>query len=127
MTTTPLRLLQLFTLLSAGLIAATAVLSITDPAAVNALVWIRAAGLLVLALFSLRWAAQLGRGSRGAYRRLLWISIAGSLGIAALALLPDSPYPLWVRIEQAVQGLVLVALAVTLLSRQVRRAVEAAR
>jgi hypothetical protein len=127
MTTTPLRLLQLFTILSAGLVAATAVLSIVAPDAVNAVVWIRAAGVLVLALFSLRWAAQLGRGSRGAYRRLLWISTAGSLGIAALALLPDSPYPLWVRIEQAVQGVVLVALAVTLLRRQVRRAVRTVR
>lgn len=127
MTTTPLRLVQLFLILSAGLVAATAVLSVTDPAAVNTVVWIRAAGVLVLALFSLRWAAQLGRGSRSAYRRMLWISIAGSLGIAALALLPDSPYPLWVRIEQAVQGLVLVALAVTLLRPRVRRALGVAR
>jgi hypothetical protein len=123
MTSTPLRLLQLFAVLSAGLLAATAVLSVADPAAVNTVVWIRAAGVLVLALLALRWAAQLGRGSRGAYRRLLWVSIAGSLGIAALALLPDSPYPLWVRIEQAVQGVVLVALAVTLLRPRVRRAV----
>ncbi|HTJ40226.1 MAG TPA: hypothetical protein VL738_44080 [Dactylosporangium sp.] len=127
MTTTPLRLLQIFTILSAGLVAATAVLSVADPAAVNTVVWIRAAGVMILALLSLRWAAQLGRGSRSAYRRLLWISVAGSLGIAALALLPDTPYPLWVRIEQAAQGVVLVALAVTLLRPQVRRAVRAAR
>lgn len=122
MTTTPLRLLQLFTVLSAGLLAATAILAVTDPAAVNAVVWIRAAGVLLLALLSLRWAAHLGRGSRGAYRRLLWVSIAGSVGIAALALSPDSPFPLWFRLEQSAQGLVLVALAVTLLRPAVRAA-----
>jgi hypothetical protein len=120
MTTTPLRLLQLFAVLSAGLLVATAVLAATDPAAVNAVVWIRSAGVLLLALLALRWAAQLGRGSRGAYRRLLWVSIAGSLGIAALALSPDSPFPLWFRVEQAGQGLVLVALAVVLCTPQVR-------
>jgi hypothetical protein len=114
MTNTPLRLLQLFTILSAGLVAATAVLSVANPSAVNPIVWIRAVGVLVLALLCLRWAVQLRRGSRSAYRRLLWVSIAGSLGIAALALLPNTPYPLWVRVEQAVQGLVLLALAWTL-------------
>ena len=127
MTTTPLRLLQLFTLLSAGLLAATAILAATDPAAVNVVVWIRAAGVLALALLALRWAAQLGRGSRGAYRRLLWVSIAGSVGIAALALSPDSPFPLWFRVEQSAQGLVLVVLAGTLLRPAVRAALRTAR
>jgi hypothetical protein len=127
MTNTPLRLLQLFMILSVGLVAATALLSVIDPDAVNVVVWIRAVGVLVLALFSLRWAGRLGRGSRSAYRRLLWISIAGSLGIAALALLPDSPYPLWVRVEQSVQGVVLVALAVTLLRPRLRRTIRASR
>jgi hypothetical protein len=126
MTSSPLRLLQLFTVLSAGFVAATAVLSVADPAAVNGVVWIRAAGVLLLALMSLRWAAQLRRGSRSAYRRLVWISFAGSIGIAALALLPGSSYPLWVRIEQGLQGLVLVALAVTLMRPAIRASVRPA-
>ncbi|WP_426508433.1 hypothetical protein ACPPVO_58280 [Dactylosporangium sp. McL0621] len=124
MTSTPLRLLQLFTALSAALLAATAILSATDPAAVNGVVWIRAAGILLLSLLALRWASQLRTGHRGAYRRLLWVSIAGSLGIAALALLPDSPFPLWFRIEQSIQGLVLLTLAATLLRPSVRAAVR---
>nr|BFE64778.1 hypothetical protein GCM10020063_093040 [Dactylosporangium thailandense] len=127
MTTTPLRLLQLFTALSAALLGATAILSRTDPGVVNGVVWIRAAGILLLSLLSLRWAAQLCQGSRGAYRRLLWVSIAGSLGIAALALLPDSPFPLWFRIEQGVQGLVLLALAVVLLRPATRAALQPTR
>ncbi|WP_433081174.1 hypothetical protein ACQP1P_45300 [Dactylosporangium sp. CA-052675] len=127
MTTTPLRLVQLFTALSAALLAATAILSRTDPGAVNGVVWIRAAGILLLSLLSLRWAAQLRRGSRGAYRRLLWVSIAGSLGIAALALLPDSPFPLWFRIEQGAQGLVLLALAATLLHPATRAGLQPTR
>jgi hypothetical protein len=127
MATSPLRLLQVFLVLSVGLLTATAVLSVVDPAVVNTVVWIRAAGVLVLALMSLRWVAQFARGSRSAYRRLVWISVAGSVGIAALALLPDSPYPAWVRAEQAVQGLVLVALAFTLLRPKVRRTLRATR
>jgi hypothetical protein len=127
MTSTPLRLLQSFTVLSAALLAATAILAATDPAAVNGVVWIRAAGILALSFLSLRWAAQLRQGSRPAYRRLLWVSIAGSLGIAALALLPDSPFPLWFRIEQSVQGLVLLALAVTLLRPTTRAALQPTR
>jgi hypothetical protein len=127
MTTSPLRLSQTFLALSVGLLAATAVLSVVDPAVVNTVVWIRAVGVLVLALMSLRWVAQLAEGSRSAYRRLVWISVAGSVGIAALALLPDSPYPVWVRVEQAVQGVVLVALAVTLLRPRVRRRLRAQR
>jgi hypothetical protein len=56
-------------ILSIGLVAATAVLSVTDPAAVNTVVWIRAAGVLVLSLFSLRRAALAShrvRAGRGA-------------------------------------------------------------
>jgi hypothetical protein len=127
MSKTPLRLLQIFAVLSAGLVAATALLSVVDPAVVNPVVWIRAVGVLALAGLSLRWAAQLDRGSRGAYRRLLWVSVAGSIGIALLALLPDSPYPLWVRVEQAVQGLVLLALAWTLTRPAVRASIRSGR
>ncbi|MER7279859.1 hypothetical protein ABT369_36005 [Dactylosporangium sp. NPDC000244] len=55
------------------------------------------------------------------------MSIAGSLGIAALALLPGSPFPLWFRIEQGVQGLVLLALAVVLLRPATRAALRPTR
>ncbi|GAA3449808.1 hypothetical protein [Dactylosporangium matsuzakiense] len=127
MTSTPLRLMQLFTALSAALLTACALLYAVDPPAVNGVVWIRAAGILALSFLSLRWAAQLRRGHRGAYRRLLWVSIAGSLGIAALALLPDSPFPLWFRLEQSAQGLVLLALAATLLRPSLRATLEPTR
>lgn len=127
MTRTPLRLTQIFAVLSAGLVAATAVLSMVAPSAVNPVVWIRAAGVLVLSLLCVRWAARLRDGSRSAYRRLLWVSVAGSLGIAALALLPGTPYPVWVRVEQAVQGVVLLALAWTLTRPAVRAHLEPAR
>ncbi|MFI5913698.1 hypothetical protein [Dactylosporangium sp. NPDC051541] len=127
MTNTPLRLLQLFTALSAALLAATSLLAVLDPATVNGVVWIRAGGILALSFLSLRWAAQLRQGNRGAYRRLLWVSIAGTLGIAALALLPDSPFPLWFRIEQSIQGLVLLTLALTLLRPSLRATLQPTR
>lgn len=38
------------------------------------------------------------------YRRLLWVFVAGSFGISVLALLPDTPYATWSRVEQAVRA-----------------------
>ncbi|KAB8191066.1 hypothetical protein FH608_031040 [Nonomuraea phyllanthi] len=127
MTNTPLRLTQVFAVLSAGLVAATALLHFVAPSLVNPTVWIRAVGVLVLSLLYLRWAARLRGGSRRVYRRLLWVSVAGSLGIAALALLPGTPYPAWVRVEQAVQGVILLALAWVLTRPAVRAHLEPAR
>ncbi|MEV0163861.1 hypothetical protein [Nonomuraea fuscirosea] len=53
--------------------------------------------------------------------------MAGSVGIAVLTLLPDTPYPMWVRVEQAIQGVVLIALAWTLTRPAVRTHLRAVR
>ncbi|WP_214413117.1 hypothetical protein [Sphaerisporangium fuscum] len=99
-------LLYVNCVLSAGLLGAVWLLRDgLDP-----VVWIRAAGVTVLALLCLRWAGRLRAGRRSAYLRMLWVSIAGPIGIAALVSLPG-PYPVWVRVEQGVQGLVLLAVA----------------
>lgn len=127
MTNTPLRLMQIFSVLSAALVVATAVLQFVSPSLVNPVVWIRAVGVLALSLLALRWAARVREGHRGAYRRLLWVSMAGSAGIAVLTLLPDTPYPMWVRVEQAIQGVVLIALAWTLTRPAVRTHLRAVR
>ncbi|GII32468.1 hypothetical protein [Planotetraspora mira] len=82
-------------------------------------VWIRAAGVLLLALLSLRWAARMRDGARSAWLRMLWVSVVGPIGIAALVLLPG-PYPMWARVEQAVQGLLLLGVAWSVTRPQVR-------
>ena len=82
-------------------------------------VWIRAAGVLVLSLMSLLWATRMRDGARSAWLRMLWVSVAGPIGIAALVLLPG-PYPMWARVEQAVQGLLLLGVAWGVTRPQVR-------
>ncbi len=127
MTNAPLRLMRIFSVLSAALVVATAVLQFVSPSLVKPVVWIRAIGVLVLSLLALRWTARVHEGHRGAYRRLLWVSVAGSVGIAVLTLLPDTPYPMWVRVEQAIQGVVLITLAWTLTRPAVRTHLRAVR
>jgi hypothetical protein len=71
-------------------------------------VWGRVAGVVVASVMYLRIGYRLRRGHRGAYRRILWISCAG---LAALGwLFATGEYPVWVRIEQALQGVVLATL-----------------
>ncbi|MEV0308448.1 hypothetical protein [Nonomuraea fuscirosea] len=127
MTNAPLRLMRIFSVLSAALVVATAVLQFVSPSLVKPVVWIRAICVLVLSLLALRWTAWVHEGHRGACRRLLWVSVAGSVGIAVLTLLPDTPYPMWVRVEQAIQGVVLIALARTLTRPAVRTHLRAVR
>lgn len=47
------------------------------------------------------------RGRRWAYRRVIWIGIAG---IVSLILIQTTPYPVWMRAEQLVQAVVLGVL-----------------
>ena len=47
------------------------------------------------------------RGRRWAYRRVILIGI---FGIVGLIVIQTTPYPPWMRAEQAVQALVLLAL-----------------
>lgn len=76
------------------------------------------ATVLVAALYIWR-AFALRRGSRGAYRRLYWICIVGILGIAYL-IIAGSQYPVWMRVEQGLQALVLIALLIAVSRKEVR-------
>ncbi|HEX3780972.1 MAG TPA: hypothetical protein VHX38_15015 [Pseudonocardiaceae bacterium] len=76
-----------------------------------------ASSVLVSGLYIWR-AFALRRGSRGAYLRLFYIAIIGILGIAYLIF--SGQYPVWMRVEQVLQALVLVALLVAVSRPQVR-------
>ena len=60
--------------------------------------------LSVVYVFLLR---ALFRGRRWAYRRVIYLSAVGILGIVTLLL---TPYPAWMRAEQALQAVVLAVL-----------------
>lgn len=91
----------------------------SDTALVNDAVWIR--GSIVVASASLMFvcALQSARGSRRSYRRLRIISGVMVAAIAAIIALPDA-FPLWMKIEQGVCGLLLIGVLVIVNGRQLR-------
>jgi hypothetical protein len=80
-------------------------------------VYSRIAGNVVVAVVYYYLVRSLLRGKRRAYRRVLWLSIAG---IASLGLLWTQPYPSWMRIEQVGQGFVLAAILYQVTRPEVR-------
>jgi hypothetical protein len=69
--------------------------------------WGRALGNVVASVIYVFLVRALLRGRRWAYRRVIFLGIAG---VVALGLLWTTPYPSWVRVEQVLQSLVLLAL-----------------
>jgi heme/copper-type cytochrome/quinol oxidase subunit 3 len=83
-----------------------------DPAIVResleSALWGRLVGVLVVSALYVWRAAALRRGKRRAYLRMIWICVIGLLGIVYLIV--GAHYPVWMRVEQVIQGLVLIAL-----------------
>jgi hypothetical protein len=108
---------------SALTLVAAAVLQMAGSDLVNWVVWIRSAfyalgGVWLVAL--VRRARR--RADRSAFVRIRIISILAPLGIAALVVSPDSGYPVWMKIEQACFGILLLPVAFGLLRPSVGRA-----
>jgi hypothetical protein len=80
-------------------------------------VYSRVVGNVVVAVVYYFLVRSLQRGKRRAYRRVLWLSIAG---IASLVFLWTQPYPAWMRIEQVGQGFVLAAILYQVTRPEVR-------
>lgn len=97
---------------------------ITDPAVRDTLshsyvysIISRVVGNIVVSVVYVFLVRALLRGRRWAYRRVIWLGIAG---IIALLALQATPYPAWMRVEQLVQALVLAALVYFILRPPVR-------
>jgi hypothetical protein len=82
-----------------------------DVAAVNSAVWIRGMAVVASALLTTLFAARAAAGSRRAYLRLRIVSTVMVVAIALIIALPG-PFPLWLKIEQGVCGLLLLGVAV---------------
>jgi hypothetical protein len=98
---------------------AVAVLLRDDPTIVNIAVWIRgcfaaASGGVLLAL-----AMRASRGSAAAYLRVRIIAPIIVVAITVIVLLPGT-FPLWMKVEQAACGLLLLAVAVVVNLRRTR-------
>lgn len=103
-------------------LAVAAVLAIVDPAEVNWVVWLRGSVVAVASLVFVVVTRAASRGSRRAFTRMRWISIIAPIGIGLIIISPDSGYPLWMKIEQGVIGILIVAIAVLLNRRSTRAA-----
>ncbi|MFJ8386537.1 hypothetical protein ACIQ9Q_18800 [Streptomyces sp. NPDC094438] len=90
-----------------------------DTAEVNAAVWVRGSIVVVSALVTYLCAVRAARGSRSAYRRLRIISGAMVVAIAVIIALPGT-FPMWMKAEQAVCGLVLIAVAAIVNGKHLR-------
>jgi hypothetical protein len=86
--------------------------------ALQGALWGRMAGVLVVSLFYVLRARAMVRGSRRAYRRMILIAVVGLLGIAYL--IAAGQYPVWMRVEQGLQAVVLISLLIALLRPQVK-------
>jgi hypothetical protein len=105
----------------AGLAVAT-VLTLIDPVDVTWVVWLRGGVVTVASVILMAVTGAAARGSRGAYVRLRWISILAPIGIVVILLAPDAGYPLWMKVEQAIVGVLILTMAIQLNSRAVRNA-----
>jgi uncharacterized membrane protein len=94
----------------------------TDPATfrdtLQAALWGRLAGVVVVSALYVWRAFSLRAGKRRAYIRLIWICAAGLAGI--LYLIVGGHYPAWMRVEQVLQGIVLIALLIAVTRKPVR-------
>jgi hypothetical protein len=80
--------------------------------------WTRPVSVLVVSVVYVRLAARLHLGRRRTYIRLLAIAILGTAGLAYLIL--TAGFPVWYRIIQVVQGLVLLSLLAVLSKKDIR-------
>ncbi|MGE7186505.1 hypothetical protein ACQKKK_21800 [Peribacillus sp. NPDC006672] len=81
---------------------------------INGYVWLRSGGLAILSLVYIGFGFKLKERKRSAYIRVMIISIAGAFGIYALAIGGGDVYPLWMRLEQGIQGLLLIMIIIIL-------------
>ena len=94
----------------------------TDPATVRhtlqAALWGRLAGVVIVSALYVWRSFSLRAGKRRAYIRLIWICVAGLAGI--IYLIAGAQYPAWMRVEQVLQGIVLIALLIAVTRKPVR-------
>ncbi|WP_239134606.1 hypothetical protein [Rugosimonospora africana] len=88
-------------------------------ALVNSAVWIRGTIVMVSSAFTFAFGARAARGSRGAYRRLRIIAAVMVAAITVIIALPGT-FPMWMKLEQAVCGLLLLGVVAVVNGRQLR-------
>ncbi|WP_370963195.1 hypothetical protein [Amycolatopsis sp. cg9] len=113
-------------LLLTGAYAALSVLTLAvivlfrnHPAVVTDAVWVRATLVVASSLLTFGFARSAARGSRKGLLRLRIVSAVMLVAIAVIVALPGL-FPLWLRLEQGVCGLLLLGVTVLITRRRAR-------
>jgi hypothetical protein len=125
----PLRNVRLLvgTYLTISVLTVVAIILLRDNTSmVNAAVWTRGTIVVASALLTTAFAARAARGSRRAFLRLRIVSAVMVVAIAAIISIPGT-FPVWMKIEQGVCGLVLVGVVVLVNGRRMRSLFAAGR
>jgi hypothetical protein len=94
------------------------------PGLVNDAVWIRGTIVVASALLTLAFTVRAARGSRRAFRRLRLISAIMVVAIVVIVALPGT-FPVWMKIEQAVCGVLLLGVVLMVNGKHLRGAFAA--
>jgi hypothetical protein len=95
------------------------VLMRNDAAAVNPAVWIRGSIVATTSLLMAAFVARAARGSARAFLRLRIVSAIMVVAIAVIIALPGT-FPMWLKIEQGVCGLILIGVVAIVNGRHLR-------
>jgi hypothetical protein len=90
-----------------------------DPAIVNTAVWIRGTLVVASALLMFGFVVRAAGGSRRAFLRVRIISAVMVVAIVVIVSLPGT-FPVWMKIEQAVCGLILLGVVLLVNGRRLR-------
>jgi hypothetical protein len=88
----------------------------------SASVWVRDGIVIVIAALLILLAGRAFRGSRAAYLRMRLTATIAPLATLVIIALPNDGFPVWMKVEQAVVGLLLLAAAVMVGRKAVRGA-----
>ncbi|MDM4763683.1 hypothetical protein QT381_11755 [Galbitalea sp. SE-J8] len=86
---------------------------------VNTVVWIRGIAVVAAAVVLYAFAALAARGTAWAYRRLRLLAFLIPCGIVLLIVAPGE-FPLWMKVEQAVCGVLVLATGIILSRGHIR-------
>ncbi|MCU1679474.1 MAG: putative integral rane protein [Amycolatopsis sp.] len=86
---------------------------------VNQAVWVRGTIVAATSLLMLSFAVRAARGSRKGFLRVRITSAAMVVAIVVIIALPGT-FPVWLKIEQAVCGLVLIGVVVVVNGKHLR-------
>jgi hypothetical protein len=116
-------LIGIYVALSVVTLAAVVVLR-NHHSMVTAPVWVRTSIVVASSLLMAAFAARASQGSRRAFLRLRLVSAIMVVAIVVIIAIPGS-FPVWLKIEQGICGLVLIGVVSVVNGKHLRSAFAA--